>query len=335
VRATVRAERLGVAGLVTLDRPEALNALDLAMIRTIRSAVEAFLADAGVARVVIRSAHPRAFSAGGDIRAIRSLVLAGDAAAAMAFFREEFDLNHRLGTAPKPVVALIDGICMGGGMGLAMHDAIRIATPGSVFAMPETAIGYVTDVGATHVLSRLPPGVGLWLGLTGARLGGADAKALGLVTHLVDAASFPAILALLSERPPGDLDAALARFTVEAPSSLDEARRAEIARLFGAGPPAAICAALTRDGSSFAKGIVARLPSLSPNSIAQVYDLIRKGEGADLRACLDNELAAVATVIRHPDFAEGVRAVVLDKDRKPRWQRPVDPASPCAALGEG
>jgi len=176
----VTVEKRGRAGVIGLDRPKAMNALDLAMIEDIATALDKFESDQEIKRVVLRSNHDGAFCVGGDLRRIRELSLAGYYAEAEHFFQTEYALNLRIASYPKPFISLIDGMCMGGGLGLSMHGQFRIASEKAVFAMPETAIGFVPDVGASYFLPRMPHHAGHWMGLTGARLYDFDAHALGL-----------------------------------------------------------------------------------------------------------------------------------------------------------
>ena len=182
---TVITRRQGRTGRITLTRPKALNALDFSMIRAVHQALDSWRHDPAVHAVVIEGAGGRAFCAGGDLRLVRDLLLAGDHAGVEAFFAAEYALNLAIARYPKPYVSLIDGVCMGGGIGLSIHGTARVATEAAVFAMPETGIGLFPDVGATYALPRLRPGCGMYMGLTGTRLGGADALWAGVATHYV------------------------------------------------------------------------------------------------------------------------------------------------------
>src|SRR5918994_3966155 len=190
-------ERRGEAGLITLDRPKALNALTLRMVRALRRSLDAWEADPAVTRVVIAGSGERAFCAGGDIRQLYDLGRGGRVEEALAFWREEYELNIRIKRYPKPFVALIDGIVMGGGVGVSLHGSHRVAGDRYSFAMPEVAIGFFPDVGATYALPRLPGRTGTYFALTGERLRAADALALGLATHAVPSTDHPALLEAL------------------------------------------------------------------------------------------------------------------------------------------
>ncbi len=268
--------------------------------------------------VVIEGAGGRAFCAGGDIRAIRGHALAGEHDAVEAFFAAEYALNQAIATYPKPYVALIDGICMGGGIGVSVHGTARVATEAALFAMPETAIGFFPDIGATYFLPRLPGALGLYLGLAGARMQGSDAVHAGLATHFVPKERLPALAAALVADGMG----ALAAHAVTLPEfSLAPHRRA-IDRCFGADSVAAVLRALAEEPGEWARDTLATLRTMSPSSVLWSFEIIRAGGHRDLAACLQAELELTRRVTRHPDFHEGVRAMVVDKDRTPRWSPP-------------
>ena len=211
--ATILATRQGRIGHILMNRPKALNALDLGMIRGIAEALARWRNDPSVHAVVIEGAGGRAFCAGGDIRAMRTHALAGEHDAIHMFFAEEYALNAAIASYPKPYVALIDGICMGGGIGVSVHGQIRVTSEDGMFAMPETAIALFPDVGATFMLARLPGALGMYLGLTGARLHGADAVHAGIATHFVPKDRLAALRAAL----PADGVAAIATHAAALP----------------------------------------------------------------------------------------------------------------------
>jgi enoyl-CoA hydratase/carnithine racemase len=312
----VRAVREGRVGHILLDRPKALNALDFAMIRAISSALNAWRHDPAVHAVVIEGAGGRAFCAGGDIRAVRAHALAGQAAEIEAFFAEEYALNLAIAEYPKPIVALIDGICMGGGIGLSVHGAFRVTSEAGLFAMPETAIAMFPDVGATHVLPRLPGALGVFLGLTGTRLAGADAVHAGLATHFVPKAR----MATLRGEIARDGVAVIAEAATALPPFSLAPHRAAIDRCFGdTEGVAGIVARLEAEGTPWAADALATLRAMSPSALLWSFAAIQRGAGLDLRDALRAELALTRHVTAHPDFAEGVRAMVIDKDRQPKW----------------
>ncbi|HWT09348.1 MAG TPA: enoyl-CoA hydratase/isomerase family protein, partial [Roseomonas sp.] len=245
---TLIARREGIAGTLLMNRPKALNALTLPMIRAFADAIAAWKDDAAVKLVVLEGAGGRAFCAGGDVRAVRDAAIAGDSAAVEAFFSEEYAVNTGIATFPKPWVSLIDGVCMGGGIGVAVHNGPRIVTEHALVAMPETAIALFPDVGTSYTLPRLPGAVGTWLALTGARLTGADSVHAGLATHFVPRENLPALrTALVAEGAD-----AVARFALAPPEASFAPHREAIDRCFGKDSVAAILAALDAEGTEWA-----------------------------------------------------------------------------------
>jgi enoyl-CoA hydratase len=311
----VQQQRSGRMGVVVLDRPTALNALDTPMISELAAVLEGWGEDPSVHAVVLVSATERAFCAGGDVRAVRAASLAGDHAAVEAFFAGEYALNLAIAIYPKPVVSLIDGLCLGGGVGLSVHGAVRVATEHASVAMPETAIALFPDVGTSHALPRMPGSLGIYLALTGARMQGADAVHAGFATHFVLRTELEALRAALA----ADGVAVLAEFAAPLPAFSLAAQRAVIDQCFSAGSIAEIRDRLARDGSDFAQKTLTTLAEKSPSSLAWSLDLLRAGETRTLPQCLQAELEMTRWVTRHPDFIEGVRAMVVDKDRTPIW----------------
>jgi enoyl-CoA hydratase len=324
---TVIATRRGRIGHILLNRPKALNALDLAMIRAVTAALAEWRDDPAVHAVVMEGAGGKAFCAGGDIRAIRAASLAGDHDQVAAFFREEYALNAMIDEYPKPHIAIIDGVCMGGGIGLSVHGDMRVTSDAGMFAMPETAIALFPDVGATFVLPRLPGALGMYLGLTGARLHGADAVHAGLATHYVPKSA----IAGLADAIAADGAAAVAAHAVTLPAFSLAADRAAIDRCFGRDSVPAIIAALEAEGTEWAARTLAGLRHVSPSAVLWTFEAIRRGAAMSLRACLAAELALTRHISVHPEFVEGVRAMLVDKDRAPRWTpsriEDVDPAA--------
>jgi enoyl-CoA hydratase len=326
---TVITRRDGRVGRILLNRPKALNALDLSMIRACDEILRTWKDEPHVHAVVIEGAGDRAFCAGGDIRALRDGLLAGNRATVDGFFTEEYTLNLMIATFPKPYVALIDGICMGGGIGLSVHAPYRVATEHAAFAMPETAIGFFPDIGATYLLPRLPGHLGTYLGLTGLRVTGADAVHAGLATHFVRRARL------------GDLSAALARDGIAALAAFAEPLPAfsladhldQINHCFGAETVVEIVARLeAAGGGQWAEAALKALRTVSPSALHWTLLALRRGGDLTLSEALDAEFELTHTTMAHPDFAEGVRAMVVDKDRKPAWHPPVIEAVDPAAI---
>lgn len=311
--ASVLAVRTGRIGHIVLNRPRALNALDLEMIRACTLALNDWRNDPHVHAVVVEGGE-RAFCAGGDIRAVRQFHLEKQPDQVEAFFAEEYALNYLIATYPKPYVALVDGICMGGGIGVSVHGTYRVASEGAVFAMPETAIGFFPDIGATYFLPRLPGRLGFYLALTGARMTGAEAVHAGLATHFVRREKLAALSHALAE----DGVAVIARFADPLPPFKLEPHRQTIDRAFGQLEMMAIVGAL-EVGDDFAKETAATLRTMSPSSLVWSLKLLQRGADRTLRGCLDMELRATRTLTPYREFIEGVRAMVVDKDRQPRW----------------
>ena len=324
---TVVTSRDGRIGRILLNRPKALNALDLQMIRACAAILETWREDPHVDAVVIQGAGDRAFCAGGDIRALRDGQLSGDRPSVDQFFREEYALNLTIATYPKPYIALIDGICMGGGIGLSVHAPYRVATEHAGFAMPETAIGFFPDIGATFLLPRLPGQLGTYLGLTGLRVTGADAVHAGLATHFTPRAHLAGLSAALAQ----DGVAALAPYNETLPAFSLAAHRAAIDHCFSAATVSDIVTRLEATGAEWADAALKALRHVSPSALHFTLRALRRGRDLTLKQALDAEFALTRTTMAYPDFAEGVRAMVVDKDRKPAWRpatiQAVDPAT--------
>jgi enoyl-CoA hydratase len=313
----------GAVGRLTLNRPRALGALNIAMVEAMTAALLAWRDDPAVEAILIDHAGERGFCAGGDIRFLAASAAEGGAGA-REFFFQEYRLNHLLMVYDKPVIAIMDGVTMGGGVGLALPARFRIATERTRLAMPETGIGLFPDVGGGWHLSRLPGQSGLWLALTGARLEAADCLALGLATHVVDAAALPALKDMILTGP-RTIAAGLAAFAIDPGPAPIAARRPAIDALFADATLEAILAALAADGSDFAQAELATLKTKSPLSMKVALRQIV--EGALVASFADEMVAEMrigARVVMSHDFAEGVRAVIVDKDNAPRW----DPATP-------
>jgi enoyl-CoA hydratase len=308
----------GRVGRLTLNRPKALNALTTPMCAALTAALLAWRDDAGVTLVLIDHAGERGFCAGGDIRAMAAHG-AGDPEAGRAFFLGEYRMNDLLQRYPKPVAAVMDGIVMGGGVGLSVYARYRIATERTVLAMPETGIGLFPDIGAGWRLARLPGGTGTWMALTGARLQVADSLHLGLCTHAVDSGRVEALKAALLAAP-AEAERILADFHADPGPPPVARRQAEIDRLFAGDTVEAIVAAL-KGGSDWAKGQADILATRSPTSmkvaLRQLRTVHERPAFADEMAL---EFRLACRLIAAHDFQEGVRAVVVDKDNAPRWR---------------
>ncbi|MFT4184783.1 MAG: enoyl-CoA hydratase/isomerase family protein [Rhizobium sp.] len=316
-------ERRGSAGLIRLNRPRALNSLTLPMIRAIASALDAFAADPAVASVIVKGEGDRGFCAGGDIRLLHE---SGKEKSdgAESFWREEFRLNHAIAHYPKPYVALMDGITMGGGVGLSAHGSHRVVTERTRLAMPETGIGYFPDVGATWLLPRAPGEAGTWMGLTGLAVDAADALHAGLADHCVASAEVPALIEALAALPatssPADVHRTIAALASDAGTSRLAANRDVIDQVFARDTVEDILLALAQEEGDFAAETAGVIATRSPTSLKLTLRLLRAGRAsASLAECLNRELGACLGILYNPDFYEGVRAAVIDKDRNPKW----------------
>jgi enoyl-CoA hydratase len=309
----------GAIGRLTLDRGYALGALTTAMCEAMIAALLAWRRDGAIKAVIIDHAGERGFCAGGDIRALADSV-AGDGAEARRFFFTEYRLDHLLYHFDKPVVTVMDGVTMGGGVGISWPASYRIATERTTFAMPETGIGLFPDVGGGWFLPRLHGGDGLWLALTGARLKAADCELLGIATDVVAAESLPALKAAIIADP-DNIEGALTELEADPGPAPIAARRDEIDRLFGLPSVEAILAALEAEGSDWAKEQARILRAKSPLSLKTAFRQLRAGAAMHaFGEVMAMEMRIAARLVAAHDFTEGVRAVILEKDNAPAWR---------------
>jgi enoyl-CoA hydratase len=313
---TVLSERRGQVGVVTLNRPRALNAINEAMIVGITDALQGYAQDGAITCVVLRSAHERAFCAGADIRAVRDR--RGDDAFMDRIYRIEYELDYLIHAFPKPLVVLINGITMGGGCGLALHARYRIASPDLVLAMPETGIGFFPDVGGSVFLSRLPDGIGAFMGVTGARIGAGDALALEMVDAVAPRDAHDEIIAGLAAGEPAD------QVVGNLPPQLDPSStlpsREAIAAHFQGESALAIVERLQAAGDQWAADAARLLRQRCPFSLEVTTRLIEKGRGLSLREALAADFRLAQRFMRREDYFEGVRAVLIDRDNRPSWR---------------
>lgn len=319
----------GGVGTIVLNRPSALNALDTPMIREMYAVLVEWKDDADVQIVVVRSASGKAFCAGGDIRSIREAALEGRSGEVYGFFSEEYRLNQLVADYPKPYVSLIDGVNMGGGLGISVHGTVRVVTEKALFAMPETSIGFITDVGASWFLSRVEGRTGLYAALTGARLTAGDALELGLATHFVPSGKLGEFAAAIGS---DGLDAALASAAGNTPPASEIAAvRPGIDEAFAGDDISAIAERLADGDEPWRVTAREALSAASPWSLTVTTELLRRGGASDdLAECLGRELRAAVKMTECPDFHEGVRAVLVDKDKNPAWT----PATVAEVSGE-
>jgi enoyl-CoA hydratase len=313
-------EKIGRCGVISLDRPKALNALTLDMVTAMSSALDSYAADVEIASVVVRSTSPRAFCSGGDIKTLYELGRAGKHAEQMAFFRAEYNLCRQISRFPKPYVALIDGIVMGGGAGISVHGSHRVAGEALNFAMPEVGIGFFPDVGGSFFLPRLPGKFGTYLALTGSPIDSGDALALGLMTAHVPAARFDSLVTRLSEG--ADVDAAIAAEMAPAPDSPLIQKKHFIDGCFAPTNVATILEEIDEAsyaGSTFGMKTFETIQSRSPTSLAIALRQMQLGPTLDLDAALRLEFNIGQHIIRGTDYYEGVRTVLIDKNDSPKW----------------
>ena len=321
--AEVIVRREGAAGFLTLNRPRAIHALTGTMLDLMAGALRAWRNDPEVRVVIIDHSEGRGFCSGGDIALLRNSALTDNGVSGTKFFHDEYQLNHLLFTYEKPVVAFMDGITMGGGVGISQPARWRVATENTRYAMPETGIGLFPDVGAGWYLSRLPNRIGHFLALTGARLDGAECVWAGLSTHYLPASELAEAKARLVAGH--EIGGVLTALSVTPPAPRIASHVAEIARHFAFDRLEDILASLEADPGEWAAKELATLRSKSPQACkVALRELAQSVQLPDFAANMAQEYRLAARVINLPDFAEGVRAVIVDKDNAPQW----NPATP-------
>ncbi|MBC7132140.1 MAG: enoyl-CoA hydratase/isomerase family protein [Roseovarius sp.] len=313
----------GRAGRITLTRPKALNALSYAMCTAIEAALDGWRDDDDVALVVIDAEGDRAFCAGGDIQQLYDTGRAGDFAYGRRFWADEYRLNAKIARYPKPYVALMHGFVMGGGVGVSCHGAHRVVCESTQIAMPECGIGLVPDVGGSLLLARAPGRLGEYLGTTGARMGPGDAIYAGFADTFVSRPNWPELIAQLVE---SGTTAAIAEMSEAPPEGGLSALRPGIDACFGGETLHDIIRALRADTSDFARDTAAVLARNSPLSMACTVEMIHRlrHAGADIAVALELEYRFTWRAMEAGDFLEGIRAAIIDKDRKPRWKHGLD-----------
>lgn len=315
IESPVLHETRGALGVITLNRPRAINALTHEMVTLIAAAFDSWRADDAVRAVAIIGAGDRGLCAGGDVVGLRDSVVGADGSAAASFWRDEYRLNLDIATYPKPVLAVQDGIVLGGGIGVSGHASHRVVTERSRVGFPEVGIGFVPDVGATWLLSRGDRAIGLRAALTGAHLGAADAIAAGLADVMVPSSKIPA---LLRDASSGDVDAAIAAHAVPAGDSAwhNDPMTAD----FTAYDASAVLARLQARGTAEADALAAEIAAKSPLAQAVTAEALRRAADLpNLARALETEFRISTNMAMRADFAEGVRAQLIDRDREPHW----------------
>ncbi|MES3028233.1 MAG: enoyl-CoA hydratase/isomerase family protein [Pseudomonadota bacterium] len=311
----------GRVGRITLNRPQALHALTTDMCQAMTDALLAWRQDPAVELVLVDHAGERGFCAGGDIRMLAESG-AGDGKAAREFFFIEYRLNHLLFDYPKPVAVIMDGITMGGGVGLAMPARYRVATEKTTFAMPETGIGLFPDVGGGWFLPRMPGHIGHWLALSGARIKAADCELVGVATDFVESARIGELKAAIIADPAA-IETLLTQFEADAGRPPVAAHQDEIDKIFGLASLEAILAALNASSSDWAKEQLKVLATKSPQTMkVALRQLQMGGQAKTFAENMAMEYRVGARVVQRHDFLEGVRAVIVEKDHAPQWNPP-------------
>ncbi|KKC26109.1 enoyl-CoA hydratase [Sphingomonas sp. SRS2] len=328
----------GRLGVIILNRPKALNALNLAMVDQLDAVLARWAGDPAIDAVLIRSASERAFCAGGDMRSIGTLP---DRAERMvlgrAFFGAEYRVNHRINTFPKPFIALINGIAMGGGLGISIHGSHRVVSEDLRMAMPETVLGLFPDVGGSWFLARCPGMIGRYLALIGPQIGAADALTAGLATHHVRLAAFEGVVADLATAGRLDhaaVDAIIAAHAIELHGGMLGERQADITRLFSGTDLAAAAAAIEAaapdaEWIAEAHAVIGRA---SPTSLHATWRRMVESQGQSIERVLSDDFRMAVRMVGGHDLAEGVRAILVDKDQSPRWDPPTLEAVTHAAI---
>jgi enoyl-CoA hydratase len=316
----------GHVGVITLNRPAVLNSLNHSMIHAMSDVLKRWGTDAHIKAVVIRAAEGRAFCAGGDLRLTYERAKANDPIAPH-FFRDEYHLNSTIYHFPKPYIALLDGITMGGGVGISIHGSHRVATENLMFAMPETGIGFFPDVGGTFFLPGLVSKIGFYLGLTGARLASDDCVSLGIAQHKVAHESLPSLIQAIAQHafdsnPRASVTQVIEQFQVPIKLSTLLEQQEAIQACFSQPTMEAILQALQHSSSVICHDSIDMLKKKSPASLKITLRAMQEGAYLDFDACMRQEYRLASRFLQGHDFPEGIRAVIIDKDQKPQWYPP-------------
>ena len=318
----IEIRKAGCAGRITLTRPEALNALTYEMVLAIEQAIEAWAGDDDVAMIIIDALGERAFCSGGDIAKLYETGRAGDFEWGRTFWRDEYRVNNRLATYPKPIAAFCQGFTMGGGVGISLHSSHRVVGNTTQIAMPECGIGLVPDVGGSLLLALAPANTGVYLALTAARMGAADAIWAGFADHYIQEGGWPTLIAELELTGDPGLITKAAR---QPPAGTLANLADQTERLLAGRTLAEIRVALQSDGSDFAADMLKRMARNAPLSMAVIVEIMARlnaNPSVTVRDALDLEYLFTARSMQNGDFLEGIRAQIIDKDRNPKWRHP-------------
>lgn len=313
------AGQAGDLGLITLNRPNVLNALNHRMFIALDKQLSQWENKKSIKAVVIKASEGRAFCAGGDIRHAYERKLEKDKSLT-DFFVDEYRMNKRIFHFPKPYIALLDGLTMGGGVGVSIHGSHRVATERFIFSMPETGIGFYPDVGGTYLLSRLPYQMGIYLGLTGSRISAGDSFSLGIVDEIVERAAFDSIISDLAADPHCNVTKILKSFSFTPPSSELLTHKKEIEICFSKTTVEEILHCLENTSSEWCHKTAKILKTKSPTSLKVTLEALHRAKNLSFDECMEMEQQLTTHFIEGHDFFEGIRAVVIDKDQKPVWK---------------
>lgn len=315
----------GDIGLITLNRPESLNALTHAMCRQLSSQLQHWETSSKIKAVIIRGAGDKAFSAGGDIVQLYKDGKAGNLSQAKEFFRDEYRLNYQVHQYTKPFISLLDGITMGGGVGVSIHGSHRVVTERFVFAMPETGIGFFPDIGGSYFLSRCPGETGLYLGLTGMKLNAAEAIYVNLTDYFISSNHLDELIRIIASQKFGDdadeaVDDILKAVSVTPEAAALESVRGNIDACFCMDSIEEIFTALKQQDKPWHQETLKILQQKSPTSLKITLREIREGVALDFESCMQMEFRLCQRFMQGHDFYEGIRATLIDKDKKPNWK---------------
>lgn len=313
-------------GMIQLHRQKSLNALTHEMILALAAQLKAWAVDDKIHAVIIRSIEGRAFCAGGDVRSLYELGMKAPHQA-LQFFKDEYQLNYLISQYPKPYLPLLHGLTFGGGAGISLHSPYAIASEDFIFAMPETSIGFFPDVGASYLLSRCRDSYGIYLGLTGARLNTTQAFTLGLIKAIIPSTQFDDFIQYLlthdlSCNPAEKINHCIKKYQVNSEDSLEQAE--QIHRCFSAQSITQVKLNLEAQNTRWADEVKQQLDQKSPASLAVTFEQLKRAKNASLLECLKMDYILASHFMQHHDFFEGVRALLVDKDKTPRWSDPDD-----------